>query len=182
MKGIVFTEFLEMVAQRFGDDMVDDMIADSQVPHKGAYTSVGTYPHDEMVALVSSMSSRTGLGMDSLLEIFGHHLFGRFYAHHPQFMDSTPDPLEFLMGIETIVHTDVRKLYPDAQLPGFDTHRISANQIVMHYSSMHNFSSLAAGLLKGCAEHYRCNLKVERSEPRQIPSGVAVDFTVTRDV
>jgi Haem-NO-binding len=180
MKGIVFTEFLEMAAQRFGDDMVDNIIMDSRLPHKGAYTSVGTYPHEEMVALVSAMSSRTGLDTDALLDGFGHHLFGRFYVHHPHFMDSTSDPLEFLMGIETIVHTDVRKLYPDAQLPGFDTHRISHNQIVMHYSSIHNFSSLAAGLLRGCAEHYRCNLKVERSEPRNISRGVAVDFTVTR--
>ncbi len=182
MKGVVFTEFLEMVSQRFGDDLVDDMITDAQIPHEGAYTSVGTYPHEEMVALLGSMSGHTGLAVDALLEIFGQHLFGRFYAHHPQFMDSTPDPLDFLMGIETIVHTDVRKLYPDAQLPRFDTHRIAENQIVMHYSSVHNFSSLAAGLLKGCAEHYRCQLQVQRGEPRRIPGGFAVDFKVTRNV
>lgn len=180
MKGIVFTELLDMVSQRFGDNLVDDMIGDANLPHGGAYTSVGTYPHTEMVALVSSMSKRTGLAIDTLLEVFGHHLFGRFYARYPNFMDSTPDALEFLMGIETIVHTDVRKLYPDAQLPQFDTRRISADQIEMRYQSKHDFSSLAVGLIKGCADHYTCRLEIERSLPRPVGGGVAIDFLVTR--
>jgi hypothetical protein len=182
LKGIVFTEFLDMASQRFGDDLVDDMIDDAKPPHGGAYTSVETYPHTEMVALVSSMAHRTGLAVDALLEVFGRHLFGRFYVRYPSFMDSTPDVLSFLMGIETIVHTDVRKLYPDAQLPQFETTRLSPDQIAMHYQSIHDFSALAVGLIKGCAEHYRCELVIERSLPREVEGGVAVDFVVTRRV
>ena len=180
MKGIVFTEFLEMVSQRHGDDLVDDLIEDAQLPHGGAYTSVGTYPHAEMVALVTSMSKRTGLSLNQLLEAFGHHLFSRFYVHFPHFMDSTPDALEFLMGIETIVHTEVRKLYPDAQLPSFETHRIAPHQIEMKYQSAHDFSSLAFGLIKGCAQHYGHELEIDMSSPRQLGGAVAVDFLVTR--
>ena len=180
MKGIVFTEFLDMVAQRFSEELVDDMIADARLPHGGAYTSVGTYPHGEMVALVGSMSNRTQLSVDALLEVFGHHLFGRFYQSYPQFMDSKADPLEFLMGIETIVHTEVRKLYPDAQLPEFETQRIAANEIAMNYRSVHDFSSLALGLIKGCAEHYRCELGVTRTSSTKRENGVTVDFSVIR--
>jgi hypothetical protein len=180
MKGIVFTEFLDMVSQQFGENLVDDIIADASPPHGGAYTSVGTYPHSEMVALVSSLSGRTQRSVDALLETFGHHLFGRFYQRYPQFMDSTMDPLEFLMGIETIVHTEVRKLYPDAQLPAFDTQRISSNEIAMNYCSAHDFSSLAVGLIKGCATHYRCELAVSRSSPTKGAAGVEVQFLVKR--
>lgn len=181
MKGIVFTEFLDMVGQRFGENLVDDIIADAKLPHGGAYTSVGTYPHSEMVALVGSMSHRTQLSVDALLETFGHYLFGRFYLSYPQFMDSTPDPLDFLMGIETIVHTEVRKLYPDAQLPQFETRRISPNEIAMDYRSAHDFSSLACGLIKGCAQHYDCELFISRSEPVKLANGVAVNFLVKSD-
>ena len=180
MKGIVFTEFLDMVAQRFSEELVDDMITDARLPHGGAYTSVGTYPHSEMVALVAAMSNRTQLSVDGLLEAFGHHLFGRFYLNYPQFMDSTTDPLEFLMGIETIVHTEVRKLYPDAQLPEFETQRIALDEIAMNYRSAHDFSALALGLIKGCAEHYQCELLVSRSSPIKQANGVAVDFSVKR--
>lgn len=182
MKGIVFTELLDMVAQRYGDNLVDDMIFDAAPPHGGAYTSVGTYPHTELVDLVNSMSRRTGSSVDTLLEVFGLHLFGRFYVSYPKFMDQVTDPLDFLMGIETVVHSEVRKLYPDAQLPEFEVSRTSSTQIVMNYRSAHDFSSLAVGLLKGCAQHYGCTFNVQRSTPDRIDNKVMVQFTVSRDV
>src|SRR5262245_35992633 len=52
MKGVVFTEFLEMVGAKFGEDMVDDVILACELPSGGAYTSVGTYDHQELFALV----------------------------------------------------------------------------------------------------------------------------------
>jgi hypothetical protein len=180
MKGIVFTEFLEMVGQSHGDDLVDSLIDDAQLPHGGAYTSVGTYPHSEMVALVTSLSQRTGLTLNQLLEAFGRHLFGRFYVHFPHFMDSTPDALAFLMGIETVVHTEVRKLYPDAQLPRFETYRASPTQVDMKYESAHDFSHLALGLIKGCAQHYGNELEIQMGEPTRVLDAVRVDFKVVR--
>jgi len=51
MKGVVFTEFLDMVEAKFSADMVDDIIDDAKLASGGAYTAVGTYPHSEMVAL-----------------------------------------------------------------------------------------------------------------------------------
>lgn len=38
MKGMVFTEFLDMVETKFSAAMVDDIIEDSQVASGGAYT------------------------------------------------------------------------------------------------------------------------------------------------
>lgn len=58
MKGMVFTEFLDFVAARFGDDMVDDIVEASPLESGGAYTAVGTYSHGEMVALCSAPASR----------------------------------------------------------------------------------------------------------------------------
>ena len=51
MKGVIFTEFLGMVADRFSEDMVDDIIEASDLPSGGAYTAVGIYDHGEIVAL-----------------------------------------------------------------------------------------------------------------------------------
>ena len=45
MKGMVFTELLDMVEDKFGIDMVDSIIEDADLPvSKGVYTAVGTYP------------------------------------------------------------------------------------------------------------------------------------------
>ena len=44
MKGMVFTNFMEMVESQWSLDMADSIIADAQV--SGAYTSIGNYPHE----------------------------------------------------------------------------------------------------------------------------------------
>ena len=58
MKGMVFTEFLEMVESTFSADMVAAIIDDSAPPSGGAYTSVGTYDHQELVGMVTASPAR----------------------------------------------------------------------------------------------------------------------------
>jgi hypothetical protein len=53
MKGIVFTEFIEMVEQRFGYEIVDELLTETELPSGGAYTAIGTYSHHEIVAIGS---------------------------------------------------------------------------------------------------------------------------------
>ena len=52
MKGIVFTEFLDLVEDKFGLEMVDKIIQSSDLESGGIYTSVGTYKFSEMLQLV----------------------------------------------------------------------------------------------------------------------------------
>ena len=64
MKGIVFCEFVEMMEQEFSGEMADEIISGAQLESGGAYTTVGTYDHHEMLTLVTRLK-RTVL--DSLL-------------------------------------------------------------------------------------------------------------------
>lgn len=167
MKGMVFTEFLEMVESKFSADMVDDIIEDSDLPSGGAYTAVGTYDHAELVAMVGALAQRSGLPVPALVHAFGLHLFGRFYALYPGFFEGTSNALDFLEGIETVIHTEVRKLYPDAQLPQFDCAR-SASGLDMVYSSPRHFGDLAAGLIQGAVAHFGDAVSVNRHD---LPDG-----------
>ena len=56
MKGMIFTEFLEMVESKFGLETVDTTIENSDLPSEGIYTSVGTYDFNEMVSLIAGLS------------------------------------------------------------------------------------------------------------------------------
>jgi Haem-NO-binding len=51
------------------------------------------------------------------LRSFGKHLFGRFVCNYPQFFGGINSALTFLANIEGYIHVEVRKLYPDAELP-----------------------------------------------------------------
>jgi hypothetical protein len=52
MKGIVFTEFLELVENEFGLEVVQQIIDECELETDGIYTSVGTYSHKDMFNMV----------------------------------------------------------------------------------------------------------------------------------
>ena len=85
MKGIVFREFTDMVENQFGENMVDDLIETTKPSSGGSYTTVGTYDHGELVAMVGILSERTGITTATLVHSFGKHLAGVFSKKFPSF-------------------------------------------------------------------------------------------------
>jgi len=166
MKGLVFAEFNEMVINTFDDDMLDDIIDDcaSQLESGGAYTSVGTYEASELVALVLALSERTSIPVQELVYTFGKYLAVVFSTKFTSFFEQCDDLFSFLKSIDNHIHVEVRKLYPDADLPDFTYHQLSDNCITLHYSSNRHFSSLAHGLIVGVAEYFKQKIEVKRED------------------
>ena len=176
MKGLVFTEFMEMVESTWSFDMADAIIARANVA--GAYTSVGNYPHEEMVALVSALSVESGKPVADLIRIFGKHLFGRFLLAYPRFFEGIEGSFHFLSGIEKIIHAEVRKLYPDADLPTFEVES-APGSLTLTYFSEHPFADLAHGLIEGCLTHFGEDITLRRAPPPP-NSGAQASFILTR--
>lgn len=178
MKGIVFTEFLEMVEEKFGFLIADQIVQESSLPSGGSYTAVGTYPHAEMVSLVVSLSKATEVGVPVLLKTFGQHLFPKFAQGYGQFFGDVTDPFIFLESLEGYIHVEVKKLYPDAELPSFDSHSPSPNTLVMEYRSDRGMADFAEGLLEGCFTHFQQEVTIAREDVNM--NGSHTKFTLTR--
>jgi hypothetical protein len=164
VKGMVFTEFMDMVEDVFSADILEDIIVKSELPNDGAYTAVGTYNHEEIVRMASNLSQAVDIPVGTLLEIFGKHLFTRFSERYPAFFEGVTDPFAFLKNIDNYIHVEVRKLYPDAELPRFFYEQKTAKKLTMYYLSSRHFEDLAVGLIKGCLEHFNVNGEVRKSE------------------
>ena len=164
MKGIVFREFLEMVESTFGDEMSEKLVEDNDLASGGIYTAVGTYDHQELVAMAITLSKETGLPVDALVEAFGNYLFGRFLELFPIFFDHGTS-FEFLDTIHDVVHVEVLKLYPEATLPDF-TSKIEEDGKTLHfeYNSPRHFADLAVGLMKGAFDHWNETVEMERED------------------
>ena len=159
MKGIVFTGFMDMVEQNHGYEFVDELLMTTE-GITGSYTSVGTYSHLEMVNLVMSYSSRINLPPEMVLENFGGFLFGMFLNGYPSFFEKS-NTFKFLSGINDHIHTEVLKLYPDAELPHFEIEFTEDNIMTMKYSSDRSMSHLALGLIKSTADHFNEKVIIE---------------------
>jgi len=179
MKGIVFCEFVEMVEQAFSADLADEIISSAELASGGAYTTVGTYDYHEMLVLVTRLSERTGTPVPELVKAFGHYLFGRFVELYPVFFEGVDGSFSFLSRIEEHVHVEVKKLYPDAELPTFDTYYLDDDTMSMVYKSRRPFADLALGLIQGCIQHYDEQVEVE-TEDLSDEGRTHVRFTLTR--
>ena len=153
MKGIVFTEFLEMVEEKFGYEMVDRIIEGSNLPSNGAYTAIGTYDHAEIVELLTNLSNFTDNQASFLLKEFGRYLFDTFLKNYPVFFDHCKNGFDFLASIDNHIHVEVRKLYPDASLPEFKS-KILHNEMQLQYLSERKMGDLAEGLIEKTMEHF----------------------------
>ncbi len=175
MKGLVFSEFIEFVEDSFSSDIADEMIDASSLSSLGAYTAVGTYNHGELLALVTTLSRLTDTPIPHLVQTFGRHLFGRLAAGHPDFLKGVDCSFDFLQLIENHIHVEVRKLYPDAELPSFEEARPDPNHLILTYRSQRPFNDLAMGLIEGCVAHFKEQVQITRQELHS-SDGYAMQF------
>ncbi|MTH95844.1 heme NO-binding domain-containing protein [Roseibium sp. RKSG952] len=178
MLGVVFTEFMEMVETEFSFDTADEILELSGIGGDRGFTAVQDYDHNDMVRLVAALHKVTGLEIDTLIMTFGSHLFSRFRVTHAQFFDGATGSLEFLENIEEYIHVEVKKLYPNAELPTFRCIRHAPDRLEMNYSSTRPFGDLAHGLIRGCGDHFGESLNIIRNDQ---DGPMKVQFLITRE-
>jgi hypothetical protein len=107
--------------------MVDEIILNSILESEGAYTSIGAYNFSEMIQLLNHLSNKSGISIDNLLFIYGEHFFSVIEKSYPGLLAVYKDPIEMLSSIESHIHVEVIKIYPDAELPTFVVEEKSKN-------------------------------------------------------
>lgn len=161
MKGIVFTEFLELVEKGFGFDMADKIQTEG-CPSQTAFTSVGSYDHRDLLAMVGVLSQESNMAAPELVTLFGKHLFQRFRDMYPHAFEGIHRTFDLLERVEDAIHVEVLKLTPNAELPSFHFHPATPGEMRMEYLSQRPFADLAHGLIAASIEHFGEDLIVRR--------------------
>ncbi|MDQ3728846.1 MAG: heme NO-binding domain-containing protein [Actinomycetota bacterium] len=158
MKGVVFNLLEQVVSEEAGEAAWEQAIAESGVD--GVYTSLGTYPHEELQALIMSIAGQLEIEPDEVVLWFGRHALPKLAAHYPQLFEPFDSTLPFLGTLNDIIHPEVRKLYPGADVPVFDYRLVEADRMLMGYRSERGLCFFGQGLIEGTVDHYGENLKV----------------------
>lgn len=180
MLGMVFTEFIELVEEKFSPEVADEVITAAAPANQGAYTAVGYYPHDDMVAMVGALSERTGVPAADLLQVFGAHLLKRFTEIHAPMFAAYPTYFELVAAIDQHIHVEVRKLYDQAVLPRFTVLSRTDDGIDLFYDSPRRMEMLAVGLLEAAARHYGESVRISHAEAQSPDGRAGVLFTIRR--
>ena len=179
MKGIVFTEFLDLIEIKFGLEMVDKVISQSKLQSKGSYTSIGTYSFSEMLQLLNHLSENTGISKDDLLLTYGEHFFGVLEVSYPELLNSYTDPMEMISSIENHIHVEVKKIYPEAELPTFEIEEKTENSLVMIYKSSRAMHHFGLGLMNKTFEHFNSTASIVLEKIKE--NGTEVRFIVNKN-
>jgi len=162
MLGMIFTELLELVENKYGYEVVDQLLANDQLPSQGIYTAIGSYDHSELLVLVKQLSEIVDTPVRQLVSEFGLEIFVNLIDSHPQILANIDGSFDLLSKIDSYIHLEVAKLYPTARLPHFSFTKIDDNHIQIHYRSRRPFASFAEGLLLGCGRFFNEKFTINR--------------------
>ncbi len=152
MKGIIFNLLEEVVRQDYGDDGWDEVLEQAGV--EGAYTSLGSYPDAELIALVGAAASRYGHTPTTMLRVVGRRAMPVLAAKYPEFFRGHTGTRSFVLTLNGIIHPEVRKLYPGARTPDFEFDTTRPDVLGIVYESPRRLCAFAEGLIEGAADHY----------------------------
>ena len=179
MKGVVFTEFLDLVEDKFGYEVVDQLLSETETESDGAYTAIGTYDYQELIGMVVGLSQKTGLEVPVLVHTFGRHLFQRFAQRYESVASKYTSTFELLQSLEDCIHVEVLKLYPRAELPSIAHEQPDSNTLELEYRSNRPFAELCHGLIEQCAEHFGEDIEISRQDLNE--DGTAARFKLVKN-
>lgn len=152
MKGIIFNVLQEVADRDLGEGAWDHLLAAADV--SGVYTSLGSYPDAELLALVDAATRMYGRSRDDVLRWFGSAALQLLSERYPVFFHGHRSLRTFLPTINDVIHKEVRKIYDGAVTPDFRFDHLSDDRLVMSYASRRGLCMFAEGLLEGAGQKF----------------------------
>lgn len=159
MKGVIFNLLQEAVEDEFDAEVWEYLIADSGV--SGVYTSLGSYPDEEIFALVTSAAKLTQQDAGGILRWFGEAAIPLLERRYGEFFVPHSSARDFVLSVNEIIHPEVRKLYSGAGCPNFHFERDDRGRLILGYRSPRKLCQLSHGFVLGAAKHYRETVEIE---------------------
>jgi len=159
MKGVVFNLLEEVVTRSRGADTWDELLDDAGVT--GSYTSLGSYPDENLGKLVMAAAKAMAMKPEDVLRWFGREAMPVLAQRYPVFFAGHASTRPFVLSINDIIHPEVRKVYPGADVPVFDFRDGEDGALLMGYQSARKLCALAQGFIEGAAAHYREHVTFE---------------------
>jgi len=160
VKGVIFNLLEDVVSEEHGDDVWDDLLDAAGL--EGTYTSLGNYPDTDLHALLEAVGTKTGDSPDDILRWFGRRAIPKLSTVYPNFFEGH-DLRGFLLTLNDIIHAEVVKLYPGADVPIFDYIDGPGRTLAIEYRSQRQLCPLAEGFILGASDHFREPVSIQQS-------------------
>jgi hypothetical protein len=110
MKGVVFSELIEMIGARRVITTAQKVIVEKTLPLDGWYINIGTFPNGEVLSITEFPFDISGNGSSPPLKVLGYYLLGRLLAGFSKLLSNIIDSFGLFLSIEKLMHVEVKKL------------------------------------------------------------------------
>jgi len=163
MKGVIFNIFENFISKNLGEDAWYKVLDEAR-PEDEVFVGPKTYPDSTFLKLLSTCVGLYKLPLDSAVRTFGKFTFPQLVSRAPDLVAQFKTPEDLLIGLDGIIHVEVRKLMEDADPPKFVVSRREDGVLDVQYISKRKLCRLVEGLMEGLAEHYGKELHLVHKE------------------
>jgi predicted hydrocarbon binding protein len=164
MQGYIYTIFSEMVIEKLGMSAWNELLDKVKPNSEGIYTNSMQYEDSEIMSFVAELSTLTQIDPPTLVRTFGEYLFIHLLNRSPANLSHIDNLKDFLICIESVIHKEVKRVYPDSYLPSFKFDEKPNGDLIMFYQSKRKLCHLCEGLISGAAQHFKQAIVIEQSE------------------
>lgn len=164
MQGSIYTTFQDMIIEKMGMGVWDELLQRSNPTSGGIYTKGIQYEDSEMMSLVTNLSDITEIEVKDLVRTFGEYLFIHLYNNSPTNITHIDNLKDFLIAIDTVIHKEVQRVHPKAYLPSFEHTETPEGDLVMYYQSKRKLCHLSEGLILSAAKHFNQKINIKHPE------------------
>lgn len=164
MQGAIFTTFSEMVIEKMGMSLWNEILEKVNPSSEGIYTNGMQYDDSEIMSYISELSKITQVDVTTLVRNFGEYLFTHLFNSCPVNISYINNLKDFLTCIDGVIHKEVKRVYPQAYLPTFDYSETAEGDLIMFYQSKRKLCHLSEGLILGAAKHFNQSISIDHPE------------------
>ena len=153
MNGLIFIELAKFARTTVGEDAWDEIVAASGCRRR-VYVPVTDYPDEDLLALVSTVSDRTGQPIPELLQAFGEFIVPGLIKMFGSLIDPKWRTIDLIANTEETIHEALRGAETNTSPPELKCERQSDQEVSVIYTSPRKMCMFAKGIVRGVAKHY----------------------------
>lgn len=158
--GVVFTTFLDLLDERFGMAVTEEVLDRCTLAGKGAYTAVGDYPYGDLLQMVDALQEVQDVPPGEILQELGLRLAQHARRTCPTAFEEGGTFMGFLDQLEERLHLEVLSLRDGQPLP-VRVRSDDEGRPELSFTAQPHLEYLAAGAVKGCADAFHQPIRTE---------------------
>ncbi len=159
MQGILLAELQQYIDDKWSDATWHALLEEAGLTGK-VYSAEGTYPDEDLVAIVRAVPAITPVPLSALAEDFGAHVAPALLRRYGELLQPEWRTLDVLSNVESIYLATSASLFGEAAavLRGA---RDPGGAVTLTYASHRRLCALLRGIARGVGAHFGEALRID---------------------